>query len=304
MSNSDRLARFRKLNRKVDAPAPETNAAVPEPETDGSDNAPVTADAAQTAADPAPVPVNREKIGWVSPSYSVSRAVTLCPDKVAARRCVAFSQDTAAIDAYKVLRTQILQRTKKSGGRTIMVTSARHGEGKTTTAINLSFTFAREFLQTVLLVDCDLQHQDVHRYLCYDNDHGLIDYLLDDKPVSELITWPGIEKLTVISGGRTIEESSELLGSPRMRDLVADMKSRYPERYVIFDVPGLLSSADALVFAPLVDHILVVVQEGQTSLPEIQRAVATLPADKVLGLMLNRHKGSHIVTDPRRRSNA
>jgi non-specific protein-tyrosine kinase len=296
MSNIDRLAKLRKLKTgseqsSPDSLKPEQEALVPEASAIASE---------ETTS--SPLRLDREKSGWISPSYTVSRAVTLSPDTVTANRCLAFSHDSAAIDSYKILRTQILQRTKQSGGRSIMVTSARPGEGKTTTAINLALTFAKEFQQTVLLVDCDLQHQDIHRYLGYGSDSGLIDYLLDDKPVSELITWPGVEKLTIISGGRTIQESSELLGSPRMRELVADMKERYPERYVIFDVPGLLSGADALVFTPLVDHVLVVVQEGVTPLPDIQRAIAAIPSTKLLGLMLNRHKGAPVAPDPRKRA--
>jgi non-specific protein-tyrosine kinase len=171
-----------------------------------------------------------------------------------------------------------------------MVTSALPGDGKTTTAINLAFTVAKEFQQTVLLVDCDLQQQDVHKQLGYSSDKGLIDYLLDDCPVSDLFTWPEVEKISIISGGRTIRESSELLGSPRMIELVADMKVRYPSRLVIFDMQSISAGADALVFAPLVDHIVMVVQEGKTPAQDIKRTISMLPEEKLLGLMLNRYK--------------
>jgi non-specific protein-tyrosine kinase len=73
-----------------------------------------------------------------------------------------------------------------------------------------------------------------------------------------------------------------------MRDLVADMRGRYPERYIFFDVPPILTGADAMAFAPLVDYILVVVQAGQTSVRDVKRALQLLPGEKVLGLVLNR----------------
>ena len=123
-----------------------------------------------------------------------------------------------------------------------MVTSALPGEGKTLTAINLAFTFAKEFKQTALLVDCDLRQQQIHKVLGFPSEKGIVDYLLNDCPVQELFVWPGVEKLTVISGGKTVNDSSELLGSPGMKNLVADMKNRYPDRYVFFDVPPLLTS--------------------------------------------------------------
>lgn len=244
--------------------------------------------------------IDRSKLGWHSPSYLTSRSIVLDPEILHANRCIAFDGDTSTIDSYKIIRTQILQRMKNSNGNTLMVTSVLPGEGKTTTAINLAFTMAMEFQQTVLLVDCDLQQQDIYKRLGYPSDKGLINYLLDDCPITEIFTWPGIEKISVVSGGRTIRDSSELLGSPRMKELVIDMKSRYPNRFVIFDMQSTFAGADTLVFAPLVDNILLVVQEGNSSAKDIKRAISLLPEDKLLGLMLNRHKAaSHIVKHSR-----
>jgi non-specific protein-tyrosine kinase len=243
--------------------------------------------------------VDRSKLGWYSPNYSASRPIVLDPDVLHANRCLAFDGDSLTIDSYKVLRAQILQRINQSSGNTLMVTSVLPGEGKTTTAINLALIMAKEFQQTVLLVDCDLQQQDIHKRLGYPSDKGLINYLLDDCPVAELFTWPGIEKVSLISGGRTIRDSSELLGSPRMKELVSDMKSRYPNRLIIFDMQSTFAGADTLVFAPLVDNILLVVQEGHSSAKEINKAISSLPGEKLLGLMLNRHRAAAHIVPPR-----
>jgi len=169
------------------------------------------------------------------------------------------------------------------------VTSALPKEGKTLTSINLALTFAKEFSQTALLVDCDLRQQRIHDLLGYNGTKGLADYLTNNEQLENLIVWPGIEKLTVISGGPSVSGSSELLGSPGMKTLVEDMKARYPERFIIFDVPSVLSSADALAFAPLVDFIVVVVRaDGQTSIKDVQKSLQMLPKEKVIGLVLNR----------------
>ena len=100
--------------------------------------------------------------------------------------------------------------------------------------------------------------------------------------------WPGIEKFTFMSGGRALSDSSELLGSPRMKELITEMKDRYADRYVIFDVPPLLIGADALAFAPLVDAILMVVEAGKTSIQDVNKAISLLPKEKILGLVLNK----------------
>lgn len=230
----------------------------------------------------------KEKAGWISPTYSQSRAIHLDPLVVSRNRCLAYLDNVPEAEAFRVLRTQILRRSHDSAGNSIMVTSALPGEGKTITAINLAFTFAREFQHTVLLVDGDLRKQNIHKYLGCSGEKGLIDYLADGSPVSELMTWPGIEKMTIISGGRHFQESAEMLGSPRMKELVSDMKGRYPERYILFDVPPILTGADVLTFAPLIDYVIVVVQAGKTSTDDVRKALQFLPKEKILGFVLNR----------------
>jgi non-specific protein-tyrosine kinase len=64
--------------------------------------------------------------------------------------------------------------------------------------------------------------------------------------LADIIVWPGVEKLTLVLGGTPISGSTELLTSPRMKDLVAEMKERYPDRYIIFDVPPVLSGAGTI----------------------------------------------------------
>lgn len=227
--------------------------------------------------------------GFLSPAYNKSRHVELDPDFLKGNRCVSISPDAPETESYRQLRIQILQRIAKLGGNAVMITSALAGEGKTLTAINLALTFSRDFSQTVLLVDCDLRRQSIHEYLGIHNGGGLPDYLLDGTPLDNIIIWPGIDKLTLISGGRTILESAELLGSPRMVELVAEMKSRYPDRIIIFDVPPVLAAADAASFAPLVDHIVLVTMANETRMRDVKKALSLLPREKILGLVLNRY---------------
>lgn len=226
--------------------------------------------------------------GWSSPSYSKSRISRIDIDLAGKQKCIhALDQNRVAND-YKFLRTQILQRTRPKGLNSIMVTSVRPGEGKTLTAINLAVTFAQEYNQTVLLVDCDLKKPKIYSYLGLPGDLGLIDHLVDERPMTEIIVWPEIEKLTIISGGREMVDSTEMLGSPRMQHLVRDMKHRYSDRYIFYDVPAMLSSPDAGAFAPIVDSILLVVEHGKTRKKDIARALDLIPKEKFLGFVMNR----------------
>ena len=198
--------------------------------------------------------------------------------------------DMPEAEHYKILRTNIQHRTRKNNWNTIMVTSVRPGEGKTLTSINLAISMAKEFNQTVLLVDCDLRRQKIQKYLNFSFEKGIVDYLMNGSDLKELIVWPNIEKLTLISGGKTISDSTELLGSPKMKALIKEIKTRYDDRYVLFDVPPILSGADAITFAPMVDCILMVVEEGRTPIQDVKRSLEMIPKDKFLGFVLNRRK--------------
>ena len=86
----------------------------------------------------------------------------------------------------------------------------------------------------------------------------------------------------------TVQESTEIMGSSRMRRLVEEVGGRYADRLVIFDTPPVLSGADAIVFASLVDSVIMVIDYGKTSMKAVSKAVELLPRDKLLGFVLNR----------------
>lgn len=237
---------------------------------------------------------------WRQPVYSQSTQIELSTEAVIENRCVCMEPDSPEIDCYKVLRTKIQQMTQEKGWNTVMITSPRSGDGKTLTAINLALTFSKTFNQTILLVDCDLRKQDVHKLLGFQSESGLVDYLVNDRPLNEVIIWPSVEKLTLISGGRMIQNSTELLGSPRMKKLVEEIKLRYDDRYVLFDVPPVLGSADTLTLVPFIDSIVMVVEEGKTSTRDVQKALEVLPKEKFLGFVMNKQKKSKNFEDPYR----
>jgi non-specific protein-tyrosine kinase len=238
------------------------------------------------------VPVEHRVSGnnWKPPVYTDSTQVKLDHECLLDNRCICISPDAPELESYKVLRTKIQQLTKEKGWNTLMITSANDGVGKTFTAVNLSLTFARAYNQTVLLVDCDFHRQSVQQMMGFKSDAGLIDYLVDGRALNEFIIWPGIDKMTVISGGRTFDDSSELLDSPRMKKLVKELKTRYDDRYIIFDVPPILGSADALALTPYIDCIVMVVEEGKTTMRDVRKAVEAIPQDKFLGFVMNRQK--------------
>ncbi|MHB8390816.1 MAG: CpsD/CapB family tyrosine-protein kinase [Acidobacteriaceae bacterium] len=195
-------------------------------------------------------------------------------------------------DSYKILRTQVLQRLRENHWNALAVTSPVTGEGKTLTAINLAISLAREVDYTVLLVDADLRNPGVHTYFGINPERGLSDYLTDDVPLAELLVHPsGIGRFVILPGGRPLENSSEMLNSPKMVRLVEELKTRYSSRIVLFDLPPLLSTADALAFSPYVDAALLVIEEGKATVHEIERTTELLLQNtKLIGTVLNKSR--------------
>jgi len=223
-------------------------------------------------------------------SYTRTRSVTLYPGWLRQNRIVTGDTSDEYAKAYKVLRTQVSQRMRSQGWRTLAVTSPGPGEGKTLTAINLSMNLALEANQTVLLVDANLRQPSVHSYLGFDVDQGLSEYLQDGVPLDQILVHPEIPRFVVLPGSRTAVNSSELLTSPQMLRLVQELKRRYPSRIVVFDLPAVLTSDDVLAFAPYLDASLLVVDEGRTLREEAARAAELLQAgnQNLLGTVLNR----------------
>lgn len=192
-------------------------------------------------------------------------------------------------DGIKLLRTQVLQRMDDNGWNVLAVTSAMRGEGKTQTVLNLGISIAMEVEYTVLVVDANLRHPSVHEYFGIQPQYGLSDYLKNNIPLSDILVNPkNIEHFVILPGGKPMQNSSEMLASPKMGAMVEELKSRYPKRIILFDLPPLLGVADALAFAPYVDAALVVVEDGVTNENDLKTAVDMLSVTNVIGTVLNK----------------
>jgi protein-tyrosine kinase len=205
------------------------------------------------------------------------------------RRVMAAYDKGPFVDAFKILRTQVMHRLREKGWNVLGITSPGDGEGKTLTAVNLAISLAMESTQTVLLVDANLRNPSIHDVFGLKDCAGLADYLLDDVPVENLLVHPGIGRFVLLPGGRAIQNSTEILTSPKMLALVEEFKHRYPSRIVIFDLPPLLQTADVLAFSPYTDALLLVVEEGKTSADDVQRALSLVKDSRpILGTVLNK----------------
>ena len=190
-------------------------------------------------------------------------------------------------DQYRFLRTQILQMMSKGGYKTLAISSPRYGEGKSTIASNLAVSIAQDLKQTVLLVDLDLRKPSIAGIFNIKHKLGLTDYLADKANVKDCLMRPPFERISVFPAGHAIDQSSETLGSPEMEKLALELRERYDDRIIIYDMPPLLQQDDPLVFLPYVDCFALVVREGITTGDDVNRSLEILKPANVLGIVLN-----------------
>lgn len=240
---------------------------------------------------PSPKRSNEQAPAEEKIAYSRTRILDVPHEHLRRNRVIAGPDDPIAA-YYGVLRTHVLQRMRANNWRSLAVSSPAQGAGKTLTSVNLAVSIARDVNHTVLLVDLDLRRPRLHTYFSQEALPGICDYLLDDTPLHDVMFNPGIERLVVVPGHESLTHSSETLSSPKMVNLVEDLKSRYPSRIIIFDMPPILACDDVLAFSPYFDAALLVVEEGETTREELKRSIALLEKTELLGTVLNKSRES------------
>lgn len=189
---------------------------------------------------------------------------------------------------YKMLRTQVLRRLDQLGANTLGIVSGRRGDGKTLTAINLAIAIAADPTRTALLVDFDMRAPSIHRRFHHEPHCGVEDCLQRQQSVREcMFKVAGYERLTILPAKSSIDISAELLASPRAGELVAELRGQYANRIVIFDLPPVLQTDDALAFARHLQAALLVVGEGRTRRDDVVRTLQLLGDLTFVGTVLN-----------------
>ena len=225
--------------------------------------------------------------------YTQSRVLTLSNKHLQKNHVLTPDTDKIVVNAYKVLRTRVLQQMQQNRWTTLAVTSPMPNEGKTLTAINLSISMALKLDYTVLLVDLDFRKPSLHERFGFQPECGLADYLAGRVRLEEVFVNPGINRLLLLPVQKKERHSSEILSSTAMKQLVDELKSRYPSRLIIFDMPPVLVGDDVLAFSSIADASLLVVQEGKTTTDDLNRTIGLLEKKNLIGTVLNRSSAAN-----------
>jgi capsular exopolysaccharide synthesis family protein len=197
---------------------------------------------------------------------------------------------SAIAESYRRIRTNLQFSRPDKDLRTLAISSAEKGEGKSTTSSNLALALASAGKNT-LLVDADLRRPRAHDLLGLSRSPGLSHLLYDDGvEVDDFKT--DIDGLWMLPAGETVPNPAELLGSERMQDVMENLRGRFD--YILFDTPPVLLFSDALALASHCDGTILVASAGQTDGRAFDHAVDLLhdvEADTI-GCVLNRYDAS------------
>lgn len=245
----------------------------------------------QTLADKNPQPAQTTgdaNLDGISIAYSQTRVHKPNTQLLKENRIISAFTPGPWLESYRMLRTRCLQSMDVMEWKTLAITSTSDKTGNSLTAANLAISIAMELDKTALLVDANFLNPAIGKLFGIQAATGLSDYLLHDKEISSMLINPGVERLVVLPAGKPMFNSTEMLRSPKMVRLVNELKSRYPSRIIIFDMPPILSQDDTLGFSPYVDCVLLVVEEGRTKSDELKHAATLLKDINVLGTVFNK----------------
>lgn len=189
-------------------------------------------------------------------------------------------------EAYKSIRTNLLFSLAPLGGKTVVVSSAMPNEGKSTNCGNLAIALAQTSAK-VLLIDGDLRKPTQHKFFEVDNSKGLSNLLVGFDSVADAVKRNVVKSLDLITAGALPPNPSELLGSENMKMFLKKMEEYYD--YILIDSPPVNIVTDAVVLSKYAAGILMVTRAMETTVEELENALATIRTAKsnVLGIVVS-----------------
>ena len=200
--------------------------------------------------------------------------------------------ESIVTEQYRILYTKIESLRKEKAQQIFAISSAIPGEGKTITALNLAVVMARDFGRKTLVLEGDFRRPAISSYLDTEVRSGLVDILLNgtngaaNTPLAAIPSLPfANQHLAVLPAAKSVGNSSGLLSSQRMHDLLQLLKEQY--EVILIDAPPVLSLSDMNIFQEVVDGIILVVRAESTRRDDVAKAVEALGREKLVGFVLN-----------------
>lgn len=188
-------------------------------------------------------------------------------------------------EEYRSLRTQVLHKSQRQKLQSIVVASVHPSEGKTVTALNLSWLLAQTDEVSCLIIDSDLRMPSLTDYLGIETDKGLSDILTGSGSLKDSIVKLEPSGLHLLPGGQARNDVAELISGPKFKEILREAREMFD--YVIIDAPPLGIFTDATVLINHADGAILVVRAGRTKYSAVDSVLESLPRDRMMGVVLN-----------------
>jgi protein-tyrosine kinase len=192
--------------------------------------------------------------------------------------------DPGLIEQFRRLAATLHHAQQSNGLRSVMVTSAVPGDGKTLTAVNLALVLAESYRYNVLLIDADLRRPSIPSLVDLGDGSGLSDALRAPTE-RKLALVPITPRLTLLPAGQPIANSIEALTSPRMQQILHEAGARFD--WLILDAPPVGLASDARLLSSMVGGALFVIHAGKTQYVDVQKGIDALGREHIIGVVLN-----------------
>jgi capsular exopolysaccharide synthesis family protein len=194
-------------------------------------------------------------------------------------------------EQFKILRTNILFPESGEPARSILITSAAPGDGKSFVSANLAVSLALDHDRKVLLIDADVRRAAIHNIFGLNGfEKGVCDFLADRVPLASLLVRTSLKNLFVLPAGQLTHDPAQLQSLEKLPKLFEELSANFAEYFVVIDSPPPKLAAETGVLARLVDRIVIVMKSGVTKREYIEETIELVDKGKIAGIVFNWHE--------------
>lgn len=219
------------------------------------------------------------KGGWTGPR-TYRNSVRFAPQPVSSEK-----ENGVIGEQYRILYTKLEHLGAQGGLKVVAVTSSVKGEGKSATSANLAYVIAKDFKRKVLLMECDMRKPSTLSPQIGREGAGLSDIIAGKAEADEAVCRVEDTSLYLLTCGASIRNSSELVDSPRLKELVERFRAEFD--YIIIDTPPILPLMDMNIISKLADGMILVIRAGKTPKKVVLNAVQSISGGRFIGMVLN-----------------
>ncbi len=219
-----------------------------------------------------------------------NRTIALDPRHLESSRIIAHDEADARAIAFDMLRTQVLQAMDQKNWKILGITSPSPNCGKTVTAVNLAMSIARQPERAAFLIDLDLRKPNIGNYLGLNKPTGLINVLRGQAMLADALVQAEVGrcKVIVLPTELASRNSSALMSSRALSNLLAEIRRDYRHFTIIIDLPPILASDDVIAVLPQLDCVLLVAAMGHTTVDELEECNGHLQSSQVVRIALTK----------------